>query len=262
MAPCEEEEIALEAARRGSVEDPRRGSLGIVTNRRGSRLSDIIQMQERKRKNRGRYRDKQGFTWRPFIAADEELPVPRVPHPHIEMTPVASTPTTSHPQPYQVASQPGNKNQNEQSQPSHAPPVKPPNGDIIRCPPRAPNRKSNSHPSSPAVSPSPKVGAQNPSGRVLPGGAEDLETMSIKSNRSDNSFKTASSDVQINFVPRQISESYKHVPPESAALERKSSVRALQHQQYSVLNTGNNGSSLHQNQPPSVPNRTESKIVR
>lgn len=258
MAPCEEEEIALEAARQGSVEDPRRGSLSILTNRRGSRLSDIIQMQERKRKNRGRYKDKQGFTWRPFIAADEELPVPRVPHPHIEMKPVTAIPI----QPYLVESQQETKNQNQQSNPSKTHPMKPPNGDIIRVPPRASHRKSNSQPSSPVVSPSPKAGAQHPSRRGLPGGAEDTETMSIKSNRSDNSFKTASSDVQINFVPRQISESYKHIPPESAALERKSSVRALQQQQYSVLNTGSNGSSLHQNQPPSAPNRTESKIVR
>jgi len=60
----------------------RRGSLPFFTNRRGSRLSDIIQFQDKKRRNK-RYKDKQGFTWRPFVQ-DEELPVPRAPHPHID----------------------------------------------------------------------------------------------------------------------------------------------------------------------------------
>merc|ERR1719464_376363 len=62
-------EIEEEAERRGSL----------TTNRRGSRLSDIILMQEKRKARKGRYRDKQGFTWRPFNPQDEELPVPRAP---------------------------------------------------------------------------------------------------------------------------------------------------------------------------------------
>lgn len=59
---------------------------------------------------------------------------------------------------------------------------------------------------------------------------------SSRSNHSENSFQTASSDPQINLIPRQISESYQQLPAgESAALERKSSVRALQAAQYSAL---------------------------
>lgn len=51
--------------------------------RRGSRprLSDLLQLQE-KRKRKQRYKDKQGFTWRPFIP-DEELPVSRTPQPQM-----------------------------------------------------------------------------------------------------------------------------------------------------------------------------------
>merc|ERR1719348_2577963 len=74
--------MALEEARRDSNQSER-GSIGL-SNRRGSRLQDIIQIQER-RKRKARYKDKQGFTWRPFISADEVLPMPRVPHPHIEL---------------------------------------------------------------------------------------------------------------------------------------------------------------------------------
>merc|ERR1719336_3451811 len=66
--PCEDDE-------------ERRGSL--TTARRGSRLSDIIQMQERRKAKKGRYRDKQGFTWRPFTPQDEDLPVPRAPSIHV-----------------------------------------------------------------------------------------------------------------------------------------------------------------------------------
>jgi len=62
----------------GESEEERRDSL--TTTRRGSRLSDIILMQERRKARKGRYKDKQGFTWRPFIPQDEELPVPRAPH--------------------------------------------------------------------------------------------------------------------------------------------------------------------------------------
>merc|ERR1719285_637087 len=58
---------------------------------------------------------------------------------------------------------------------------------------------------------------------------------SSRSVHSENSFQTASSDPAINFIPRQISESYQQVPGETAALERKTSVRALQQQQYSAL---------------------------
>ena len=85
----------------------------------------------------------------------------------------------------------------------------------------------------------------------------DPDTCSLKSNRSENSFKTASSDPQLNFIPRQVSDSYKLVPQESAAIERKSSVRALQQQQYSALNTVNNNGSVNQK-----PNRTQNKSVR
>ena len=59
---------------------------------------------------------------------------------------------------------------------------------------------------------------------------------SARSNHSDNSFQTAHSTPQLNFIPRQISESYQQLGvPESQAGERKSSVRALQAAQYSAL---------------------------
>ena len=85
---------------------------------------------------------------------------------------------------------------------------------------------------------------------------------SSRSNHSENSFQTASSDPQINFIPRQISESYQMAAPESAAHERKSSVRALQQAQYSALlapgqPTGPNGA-----QQTKQGARTQNKSVR
>jgi len=217
VAPSDEEELE------------RRGSIPFFSNRRGSRLSDIIQMQEKKKKPK-RYKDKQGFTWRPLIH-DEELPVPRAPHPHID------------------------KKQDLQQIPSNSnslPQLKP-NGDLkttsrpkIEPPPRKHSRpvEETSIFISEPLDPDPPI--------------RDPDTCSLKSNRSENSFKTASSDPQINFIPRQVSDSYKLVPQESAALERKSSVRALQQQQYSALNAVNNNNGTV-NQKTS---RTQKKSVR
>ena len=88
---------------------------------------------------------------------------------------------------------------------------------------------------------------------------------SSRSVHSENSFQTASSDPAINFIPRQISESYQQVPGETAALERKTSVRALQQQQYSAL-LGQPGTATgpvpSTAQPKMAPGRTQSRGPR
>jgi len=252
MAAGEEEELALEEARRGSNDDSRRGSDNFLTARRGSRLSDVILMQERRKKNKGRFKDKQGFTWRPFIYADEELPIPRAPHPHIETPaiPLLSNEHTQQPPPQLQKKNPPIPIQPKQPPPLIQPkqpirPMKPPNGDI-RAPRRAQSKRSN-NPSCSVM-----IKTDNAEDRLK---SDDPETASIK---SDNSFQTASSDPQINFIPRQISDSYKMIPPESAALERKSSVRALHQQQYIALNAGGSDNGAPHKQPA----RTQKKSVR
>lgn len=271
VAAGEEEELALEEARRGSNDDSRRGSDNFLTARRGSRLSDIMLMQERRKKNRGRFKDKQGFTWRPFIAADEELPVPRTPHPHLEgpAFPLITNEQTQQPTPQLKQKNPPHQTQPKQPTPQIQPkqptpqiqpkpptpqiqpkqptrPMRPPNGDV-KAPRRAQSKRSN-------PSCSVMIKTDSAEDRLK---ADDPETASIK---SDNSFQTASSDPQINFIPRQISDSYKMIPPESAALERKSSVRALQQQQYVALNAGGGGSD--NGAPHKQPARTQNKSVR
>ena len=64
--------------------------------------------------------------------------------------------------------------------------------------------------------------------------AVDPETASLRSNRSEQSFQTCSSEPQLNLVPRQVSDTYS-APNERGAHERKASVRALK-QQYSASN--------------------------
>lgn len=249
----------MEEARRGSNDDSRRGSDNFLTTRRGSRLSDIILMQERRKKNRGRFKDKQGFTWRPFIAEDEELPMPRAPHPHIERPAILppSSEQTQQPTPQLKQKNPPHQMPPRQPTPQIQPkqptpqiqpkqptrPIRPPNGDI-RAPRRAQSKRSN-------PSCSVMIKTDSADDRLK---SDDPETSSIK---SDNSFQTASSDPQINFIPRQISDSYKMIPPESAALERKSSVRALQQQQYVALNAGSDNGTQHKQ-----PSRTQNKSVR
>eukprot|EP00092_Neocalanus_flemingeri_P019066 GFUD01020655.1.p1 GENE.GFUD01020655.1~~GFUD01020655.1.p1 ORF type:complete len:712 (-),score=139.07 GFUD01020655.1:319-2454(-) len=215
----------------------RRGSIPFFTTRRGSRLSDIIQMQDKKKKNR-RYKDKQGFTWRPFIP-DEELPVPRAPHPHIEKKPELPQITTPLPQPRITSPLPQLKSNGDLKTIRTKSPV---------APPKKKSSRSNEETSISITEPF------QPDPHI-----RDADTCSLKSTRSENSFKTASSDPQLNFIPRQVSDSYKLVPQESAAIERKSSVRALQQQQYSALNTvnTNNGTTVNQKQT-----RTQNKSVR
>jgi len=269
----EEEEIALEEARRGSGQSEM-GSLGLF-NRRGSRLSEIAQLQKLKQK-KGRFKDKQGFTWRPFIAADEELPLPRVPRPHIELVNLprkevqhicdlstqqetAKSPkapdTSTHDKPISV--------QSPQLSPQIKPNLKPVNGDIVRAPPRTlPRQKPNSLNLPVATNLSPGT-TRSPSTRLKTGQKsqsrnQDPETSSVKSIHSDNSFQTASSDVPVNFIPKQIKDNYKTLPQGSVALERKSSVRAIQQQQYNVLTAGMEGKQPQQN----VGNRTQSKSTR
>lgn len=258
----------------------------MTTARRGSRLSDIIQMQERRKAKKGRYRDKQGFTWRPFTPQDEDLPVPRAPSIHV------ASPAPG-PLPYQSfrPSQP-NQPPNQSFRPVQPPPA--PSGNsappVVPLPvvvppvPPATARKQNGtgtevrpaprtapiprKPSSPgedppaARTPGPPTSAlHSPRARAPPLGRQD----SSRSVHSENSFQTASSDPAINFIPRQISESYQQVPGETAALERKSSVRALQQQQYSAL-LGQPGTATgpvpSTAQPKMAPGRTQSRGPR
>lgn len=151
--------------------------------RRGSRprLSDLLQLQE-KRKRKQRYKDKQGFTWRPFIP-DEELPVSRTP------------------QPQMTAVKPHLKN----------------NGDICK-----------SGNSSDVSLIRPRTTGDVSLHYVADVGQQERE------NNSENSYKTAASELE-SLIPKQVSESYKKPSNETCALERKSSVRAIQEQQYRSL---------------------------
>jgi hypothetical protein len=85
-----------------------------------------------------------------------------------------------------------------------------------------------------------------------------------ESNLSENSFQTPPQTPTLNFIPRQISESYQQLGGEagSAASERKTSVRALQQAQYSQLGQpappGPNGAQQAAKPGP----RTQNKSAR
>ena len=148
-------------------------------------------MLQERRKKKQRYKDKQGFTWRPFVP-DEELPVPRPPQPQMS------------------AVKPHLRN----------------NGDISICKSR----------NSPDVS----LIRQRTTGDVpLQRVAADVGQHQ-KENDSENSYKTAVSE-QESFIPKQVSDSYKKHSNETCALERKSSVRAIQELQYRSLHSGPRG---------------------
>jgi len=80
-------------------EDPmgdRRGSVAnssALPSRRGSRLFDFL--EKKKKNDRKRYKDKEGFVWRRMVHEDtEELPRPRAPHlgQYIQTLPDGTTP--------------------------------------------------------------------------------------------------------------------------------------------------------------------------
>ena len=137
-------------------------------------LREIFFQEKRKRKQR--YKDKQGFTWRPFVPDEELAAVSRAPQPHLRN-----------------------------------------NGDISFCSARNSSDVSLIRH---------RTTGDAPLQRVAP---QDQE------NNSENSYKTATSE-QESLIPRQVSESYNKKPSnESCALERKTSVRAIQEQQYRSL---------------------------
>ena len=137
-------------------------------------LREIFFQEKRKRKQR--YKDKQGFTWRPFVPDEELAAVSRAPQPHLRN-----------------------------------------NGDISLSSPRNSSDVSLIRHRTTGDSPLQRVAPQE------------------QENNSENSYKTASSE-QESLIPRQVSESYNKKPSnESCALERKTSVRAIQEQQYRSL---------------------------
>lgn len=214
-------------------EEERRGSIPFLTSRRGSKLQDILKYnQEKKRRPRDkRYRDKQGFVWRRFVAADDELPVSRAPHPKLPSAPQPQPLPRTHPD---LLPQPRPQTA-QQSRLNLLHPLAPqiekvPSIDLDYLDPGGELTSSDSR-NLPA-----REGSLPPQFSVVYQRQKDPETTSLRSNRSENSFQTCSSEPQLNLVPRQVSDNYS-TPNERSAQERKASVRALK-QQYSANNNG------------------------
>merc|ERR1719499_1461916 len=102
-------------------------------------IISTIMLQERRKAKKGRYRDKQGFTWRPFTPQDEELPVPRAPHlshvspapgplPYQSFRPVQPSPNNQPPNNQPPNNQPLNNQQPNQSFRPVQPPLAQPTG--------------------------------------------------------------------------------------------------------------------------------------
>merc|ERR1712106_888525 len=165
--------------------------------RRGSRLSDIINLKERKKRNNDkRQRDKRGFTWRPWDPEGDFLRQ-RAPQPHISwQKPLEhacsqngkepQTPEETHTTSLRIIPSSVKTVEDPEMQQSRALLL---SMDIDQCL------------ASPSCSPTP------------PSTFTDLDTVS---NKSDNSFKTASSDPQINLLPAKITDSYNILPNKSA----------------------------------------------
>ena len=86
---------------------------------------------------------------------------------------------------------------------------------------------------------------------------------SQRSDITENSYHTAFSDFQdcssIGVIPKQVSDSYNKPSIESVAHERKSSVRKLQEQHYSILDNKLGATENISKAPPQKPIRTHTK---
>merc|ERR1719499_24236 len=193
-------------------------------------IISTIMLQERRKAKKGRYRDKQGFTWRPFTPQDEELPVPRAPHlshvspapgplPYQSFRPVQTSPNNQPPNNQPLNNQPPNQSfrpvQPPVAQPAgnSAPPIVPlpvivtPNAPVppattrkqngtgteVRPAPRtAPTPRKPSSPGGdpPAVSQTPGPPGHSPRVRA-PNLSKQESSCSVQ---SENSFQTAASD--------------------------------------------------------------------
>jgi len=151
------------------------------TVRRGSRLSDIIHVKQRRRRHHDKKRqgDKNGFIWR-RLAQDGDLLHQRAPLPHLSRPPSVDNSQTEEDETRSTALQ---EMSSEEKTLSETP-------DSLHTP----NIEDDNHGSSPStMSPTP------PSTIVDPDTA---------SNKSDNSFRTASSDPQVNLLPPTITDTY------------------------------------------------------
>jgi len=147
-----------------------------LSDRRPSKLSNILNFQERKvKKKDGRYRDKQGFVWRRMEPQLEQLPHQRPPH----ITLQSSTPNTpsSPSTPITTTSIPSIDPNEREARTSN---------NLVR------------QPSLPQGSHSPQQTPKNPD-----------ESYSPQSVRSDTSFKTCPSEPSSSSVPRKVSDSRK-----------------------------------------------------
>jgi len=154
------------------------------TVRRGSRLSDIIHVKQRRRRHHDKKRqgDKNGFIWR-RLAQDGDLLHQRAPLPHLSRPPSVDNSQTEEDETRSTALQ---EMSSEEKTLSETP-------DSLHTP----NIEDDHDRSSPSsMSPTP------PSTIVDPDTA---------SNKSDNSFRTASSDPQVNLLPPTITDTYNTV---------------------------------------------------
>lgn len=243
----------MEEDEEGEADGERRGSIPFIATRRGSKLTDLLKYnQEKKRKGRGnRYKDKQGFVWRK-MEHDEDLPIPRTPQPQLPRLP-------------QLQPQPRSQQQPQDSQPPHNHSSKMKNiGKIpsidVECLEAEEVLSSDSRNL-------PRDGSLPPD--LFPRPPRDPDAVSLHSLRSENSFKTCSSEPQLNLVPRQVADTYEDRAP--MPHERKSSMRLsknevlvqqhhlLQRQQQQLLNqqqpSSSNSSTVNNNGSATAPPR-------
>lgn len=144
--------------------------------RRGSRLSDIINIKQRKKRHHEKKRHKNGFIWRRW-APDGDLLHQRAPLPHLTRQQSLTN--------FEAEETPSRALQDMSSSAEQ----------ICSESPDCPQIKLQEaqQASSQSLSPTP------------PSTIVDLDTTSTK---SDNSFRTASSDPQLNLLPPKITDTY------------------------------------------------------
>lgn len=160
--------------------------------RRGSRLSDIINLKERKKRpNIKRHRDKRGFVWRRWVP-DGELLHQRAPQPHLSWQKPLANYSTQNKEGTQTPEETPSTSLQEISCSAQA------NARVLSDDPEI-------HPSTNILF---RMDDKEASRSCSPSPSAQLGDLETTSNKSDNSFQTATSDPQINLLPAKITDSY------------------------------------------------------
>lgn len=187
-----------------SEEDENERQNYYCSTRRGSKLSDIINLKDKRRWHKDkRYRDKKGFIWRSMVP-DQDLVHQRAPQPYLQR-PQASRQISL----TDSTTDTGDGPKAPEEKTSQAVQVTLPIKKCMLGINSEHNKNLNTHAARiPPIPVDQDKCVSSLSGSCSPSPSPSLQDQETASLRSDNSFQTAASDPELNLLPAKITDCY------------------------------------------------------